>query len=203
MLISRFSTHPLIALDHLQPHEYGNVFYAAAKELLGSMMSVPSRETVIGLILMSHVGLGIDSESEEWMFVGMAVRMAIDLGLQYDPPEESQIPPDERRSNRLVFWSVVLLDFALAFGTGRQPTIRVEEITQLLPMSSDLTELPGLTSPFPYAARQMLAYGQLITVLNSNRVKSEEMEKAIVMARSRAIQVYNALPQDLQWNVTK
>ncbi|OCF32313.1 hypothetical protein I316_05981 [Kwoniella heveanensis BCC8398] len=199
---ARFSSHPLIALKHLKPFEYGNNFYKVAKELLGSMLSVPSRETVIGLVLLGHMGLAIDSEAEEWMFTGMAVRMAIDLGLHLDPPEDAQIPPSERRLNRLVFWSVVLLDFALAFGTGRQPTLRVEEITQLLPTEEDVAPA-SIMNPFPFAAKQMLAYGQLITVLNSGRQRLEEVEKAVILARSRAIQVYNTLPQDLHWNVTK
>ncbi|WVQ94609.1 hypothetical protein IAU59_001689 [Kwoniella sp. CBS 9459] len=194
---ARFSSHPLIALKHLKPFEYGNNFHKVAKELLGSMLSVPSRETVIGLVLLGHMGLAI----EEWMFTGMAVRMAIDLGLHLDPPEEAQISSSERRLNRLVFWSVVLLDFALAFGTGRQPTLRVEEITQLLPTDEDVPTT-SVQNPFPFAARQMLAYGQLITVLNSGKQKIEEAEKAVILARSRAIQVYNTLPQDLHWNVT-
>lgn len=62
------------------------------------MLSVPSRDTVLALILLAHLGLGTgklmqvsqtwlptdfggDSESDEWMMTGMAVRMAIDLGL--------------------------------------------------------------------------------------------------------------------------
>ncbi|WVF67007.1 hypothetical protein IAT40_001750 [Kwoniella sp. CBS 6097] len=198
---ARFSSHPLIALKHLKPFEYGDNFYKVAKELLGSMLSVPSRETVIGLVLLGHMGLAIDSEAEEWMFTGMAVRMAIDLGLHLDPPEDARISASERRLNRLVFWSVVLLDFALAFGTGRQPTLRVEEITQPLPTSEDVGTA-SIINPFPFAARQMLAYGQLITVLNSGRQRLEEAETAVILARSRAIQVYNTLPQDLHWNVT-
>ncbi|WWD10505.1 hypothetical protein V865_008641 [Kwoniella europaea PYCC6329] len=200
---ARFSTHPSIALKHLEPFEYGQEFYKAAKELLGSMLTVPSRETVMGLVLLAHVGLGADSESEEWMFTGMAVRMSIDLGLQLNPPKDAQISLEDRRSNRLLFWSVLLLDFALAFGTGRQPTLRVEEITQLLPSLDDLpaTSPSEVPNPFPYAARQMLAYGQLITVLNSGRQKQDEIDRAVIVARSRAIQVYNTLPEDLHWNV--
>jgi hypothetical protein len=49
--------------------------------MLGSMLAVPCCETVIGLVLLAHIALGNDAESEEWMFAGMAVRMAIDLGL--------------------------------------------------------------------------------------------------------------------------
>lgn len=78
----RFSTHPAIALPSLQPWEYGNVFIARAKSMLGSMLSVPSRETVIAFILLAHCGFANDSESEVWMNTGLAVRMSYELGLQ-------------------------------------------------------------------------------------------------------------------------
>lgn len=48
--------HPAIALPSLQPWEYGNVFIARAKSMLGSMLAVPSRETVIAFILLAHCG---------------------------------------------------------------------------------------------------------------------------------------------------
>jgi hypothetical protein len=54
-LIARFSSHPSIAVPGLQPHAYGNVFNDRAKVLLGSMLGVPSRETIIAFVLMSHI----------------------------------------------------------------------------------------------------------------------------------------------------
>ena len=90
----RFSTHPAIALPSLQPWEYGNVFIARAKSMLGSMLSVPSRETVIAFILLAHCGFANDSESEVWMNTGLAVRMSYELGLQivslFEPPHGDQ-----------------------------------------------------------------------------------------------------------------
>lgn len=102
-LIARFSSHPAIALPSLEPWAYGNVFYNRAKALLGSMLSVPSREAIAGFVMLAHMSFangqsamssacgdgyhfGIladpaDSESELWMLTGMAVRMSIDLGL--------------------------------------------------------------------------------------------------------------------------
>ena len=55
----RFSDHPAIALPDLERHSYGNVFLKVARDLLGSMLSVPSRETVIALVLLAGLGHGI------------------------------------------------------------------------------------------------------------------------------------------------
>ena len=70
-----------------------------------------------------------------------------------DPGKESSISPEERRLNRLVFWSVTLLDFALAFGVGRPTTFRIEDVTQPLPTQENIwpNGIPqGMPrSPFP------------------------------------------------------
>lgn len=141
------------------------------------------------------------------MFAGMAVRLAVDLGLHLDPPEEAGICPEDRRLNRLVFWSVVLLDFALAFGTGRQPTFRVDEITQSVPQDEDVTTQQGpeaLTHPFPYAVKQMFSYGHLIETLNSRKFGLDvDAQLEIQRARIMSIKEYAQLPLDLRWNVTK
>lgn len=55
----RFSDHPAIALPDLERHSYGKVFLKVARDLLGSMLSVPSRETVVALALLAGIGHGI------------------------------------------------------------------------------------------------------------------------------------------------
>lgn len=215
-IAARFSTHPAIALPHLQPYEYGNVFYSRAKQLLGSTLGVPSREAVAAFILLAHMGFAADSECEVWMMTGLAVRMSIDMGLHLDPPDGS-MSDDDKRLNRLVFWSVLLMDYALSFGVGRQTAFRPEDITQTLPTQDDLDHAhqapPSSTShdarggglddsprsPFPFACKMMLAYGPLINGLNRGRGG----DKDVHAARAAAIREYSRLPPDMQWNVAK
>ena len=42
-----------------EPHEYGNPFLGIARQLLGSVLSVPSRDTVMALVLFAGLGHGI------------------------------------------------------------------------------------------------------------------------------------------------
>lgn len=199
----RFSNHPAIARSELQPYEYGNVFYTRAKALLGSMLGVPSREAVVSFILLAHMGFAADSETEVWMMTGLAVRMAIEAGMHLNPPDESAMSVEDRRLNRLVFWSVLLMDYALAFGVGRQTTFRPEDITQSLPTEEDLRPASPARagdaprSPFPFAARMMRSYGEWINALNKG-----EGNRDVRDARSAAIKEYNNLPPDMQWNVS-
>jgi hypothetical protein len=110
-----------------------------------------------------------------------------------------------------------LLDFSLSFGTGRRTTLSVDDITQVIPTQDDMR--PALAShetsdrqqqltshgrsPFPYAARQMLAYGQLINLLNGPAEDTPERTEALRKARSLVIDVYNQLPPDMLWSATK
>lgn len=199
LILIRFSNHPAIALPGLEPYAYGNVFYERAKALLGSMLGLPRRETVAAFVLLAHMGFAADSESEVWMLTGCAVRMAIDCGLHVAPPDDA--PEEERRRDRLVFWSVLLMDYALAFGVGRQTAFRPDDITQAFPSDEDVRmasspQAGGARSPFPFAARMMLAYGPLINALN--RAQGGDAHAA----RADAIKEYNRLPEDMTWNVT-
>ncbi|BEI81678.1 hypothetical protein CcaverHIS002_0208380 [Cutaneotrichosporon cavernicola] len=198
-IAARFSSHPVIARPDLQPYEYGNVFYTRAKAMLGSMLGIPSREAVAAFVLLAHMGFAADSESEVWMMTGLAVRMAIDAGLHVNPPPDSAMSAEDRRLNRLVFTSVLLMDYALAFGVGRQTTFRPEDISQTLPTAEDLSPSGenGPRSPFPFAARMMLSYGPLINSLN--RVRGGDRD--YFAARAACISEYSALPPDMQWNV--
>jgi hypothetical protein len=119
------------------------------------------------------------------------------------------VSKEEARLNRLVFWSVLIMDHALAFGVGRQTTFRLEDITQQLPEDEDIHP-GGLSSDtprsaFPYAARQMFSYGPLINMLNSNHGDADpiKLESDIANARATAMVEYNCLPEDMQWNVGK
>jgi hypothetical protein len=57
-VLVRFSSHPSIALPGVDPGFYGAPFKQQVKSMLGSMLSVPSRETVTGFLLLSLVAAG-------------------------------------------------------------------------------------------------------------------------------------------------
>ena len=124
-----------------------------------------------------------------------------------DPGEESTISAEERRLNRLTFWSVCLLDLSLSFGTGRETTFRIPSITQPLPSDEDMitpSSTPGgPRSPFPFAAKQMLSYGPLINILNGPHDEGGVWVKEAQAAIRRAVMFYNALPLDMQWSASK
>ncbi|KAM0414556.1 hypothetical protein ACHAPT_013599 [Fusarium lateritium] len=145
-------------------HEWrtGAQFLKAAKEQLMCLLAVPAPDVVAGLIVLSWAEFGNNSgEGGLWMFSGMAIRMAQDLGLHrsdttdpdpqaafYDhappSPQGISVPTDEQstlhqqKSRLVMFWSVFTLDVCVSLLMGRPPTIRRAEIEVPLPTSDDM-----------------------------------------------------------------
>lgn len=62
--------------------EYGNVFSQRAKAATADTFPCPTIGAVQAFILMAYEGFGADQDSTLWMYLGIAIRMAVDLGLQ-------------------------------------------------------------------------------------------------------------------------
>lgn len=85
-LAARFSKHPL--LTH-QPHdetksspaEYGHAFAQRAKTALVDTFPCPSVAAVQAALLLAYNEFGESRDSGLWMYLGIAIRMAQDLGL--------------------------------------------------------------------------------------------------------------------------
>lgn len=124
---------------------------------------------------------------------------------------------EDRRLNRLTFWSVYFLDVSLSFGVGRETAFRLAAITQTIPMESDFHidnvlsaddnggsgfRLPN-RNVFSYAAKLAYAYGPLVNVVNGPWDSQSEWESQAQQITQQAVEVYNALPSDMQWSAIK
>jgi hypothetical protein len=94
-----------------------------AKVLIVPMLSWPSIEVIEALILLSYAEFGAGSDSGLWMYEGMALRMAQDLGLQHESSVSSMDNEKQVNRARLLFWSVIAIDRITCFGTGRPVTV--------------------------------------------------------------------------------
>jgi len=84
-LAARFSEQPIFANSHegkLKRSEYGHVFAQRAKAAIVDTFPCPSVAAVQACLLMAYEGFGADQDSALWMYLGIAIRMAVDLGLQ-------------------------------------------------------------------------------------------------------------------------
>lgn len=82
-LAARFSELPIFtASADVSRSEYGNAFAQRAKAAIVDTFPCPTVGAVQAYILMAYESFGANQDSALWMYLGLAIRMAIDLGLQ-------------------------------------------------------------------------------------------------------------------------
>lgn len=93
-LAARFSTHPLLTgpssdqrgekgqeSAKIQPWEYGQAFAQRAKAAITDAFHCPSVAVVQAALLLAWDEFGASRDSGLWMYLGIAIRMAQDLGM--------------------------------------------------------------------------------------------------------------------------
>ncbi|KAH7389984.1 fungal-specific transcription factor domain-containing protein [Pyrenochaeta sp. MPI-SDFR-AT-0127] len=93
-LAARFSTHPMLVGNgdqqsdgesraaNVQPSEYGQAFAQRAKSAIPDTFPCPSVAVVQAALLLAYDEFGASRDSGLWMYLGIAIRMAQDLGMQ-------------------------------------------------------------------------------------------------------------------------
>ncbi len=81
-LAARFSELPDITGGKTSRAEYGQIFAQRAKSATVDTFPCPSVGAVQACLLMAYEGFGENQDSALWMYLGLAIRMAVDLGLQ-------------------------------------------------------------------------------------------------------------------------
>lgn len=83
-LAARFSDSPILTggNDKMPKTERGQVFAQRAKQATVDTFPCPTVSAVQACLLMAYEGFGANQDSALWMYLGLAIRMAVDLGLQ-------------------------------------------------------------------------------------------------------------------------
>ncbi|CAH0045413.1 unnamed protein product [Clonostachys solani] len=117
-LAARFSDSPILTggNEKMPKTERGQAYAHRAKRATVDTFPCPTVAAVQACLLMAYEGFGANQDSALWMYLGLAIRMAIDLGLQkrvgvqyqgeHDPWNTQQrtrnllgdITPDESKS---------------------------------------------------------------------------------------------------------
>lgn len=137
-LASRYSYHPNIRRDPI--YMCGEMFGDKAKQLLVVLLAVPSYDLVASLLMISWYEFGCNRDVGFWMYSGMAIRMAQDLGMHKlnedvirsgkatptegdqasgmnRPRENGDWREDDDASMQLnLFWSIYFIDRIISLG---------------------------------------------------------------------------------------
>ncbi|KAG0345261.1 hypothetical protein BG004_003841 [Podila humilis] len=138
-LASRFSDNDMFRLP--QPgydRPPCTLFYEQAKHYFKEEYDNSQMATVQALLLMSVQQMGFCESQRAWLYVGMAIRMAQDLGLNKELPEH------DRARNRLgselrkrTWWSCYVVERLVCAGLGRPLTITPKDCQTSYPQHVD------------------------------------------------------------------
>ncbi|KAL5334411.1 fungal-specific transcription factor domain-containing protein [Aspergillus crustosus] len=135
-LAARYSDSIEVRDSPDQPETAGNALAEQAKAILHFEMESPTLSTVVSLAILALREMSINKESLGWIYVGMAVRIAYNLGLNHDCTEwvrQGKITEDEAEIRKITWWGCFLLDKLFVLALGRPGMIAQRDITVLKP----------------------------------------------------------------------
>ncbi|TPX17572.1 uncharacterized protein E0L32_012135 [Thyridium curvatum] len=107
----------------------GSGFYSAAQALVSHLITSPSVESVQALEMLSIYAFPFDARGTSYLYLGLALRMSISIGLHLNSAE-LDISEFDREVRHRTFWSVFLLEEPMIF---RNPTSEsMQEVHRLV-----------------------------------------------------------------------
>ncbi|CCM05389.1 uncharacterized protein FIBRA_07605 [Fibroporia radiculosa] len=133
----------------------GERYLEDAKVILDSSYAASRPSTCQALLLMGYREVGIGAMAQAWLYIGMAVRMAQDLGLHKSAEKWSSVGRTlfngtELQERRRIWYGCVVMDKYVSAYIGRPVTVFERDFDTELPIV-DGSEEPDLWSPHPSA----------------------------------------------------
>ncbi|KAJ5125859.1 hypothetical protein N7526_008036 [Penicillium atrosanguineum] len=133
------------------PKSLAEFFADRAKALLEIELDSPCVATVQALVLMScHEGAS-NRDARGWLYSGMSMRLAFDLGLHLDMTpyvNQGDMSPHEADVRRAAFWGSYVADHFWGFYLGRPFRMNAGDISVAKPASTLGTEREGTWRPY-------------------------------------------------------
>lgn len=196
--------------DHAALSRRCALYSDLAKKLLLPHLSSPSVDVVYASLLIAVNEFAEDRDAGLWVWIGIALRIAVDLGLHKAAPSPDDDP--ELTYGQNVFWSIVFLDRIVSCGTGRTTSIP-DSMIDYIPAHRSVGERPD---PFPYVCRLMLLLGRVSDCLNNYSATHDDTVGSISNMspstsslidkiqefQGEASDFYASLPPELLFDVT-
>lgn len=101
-------------------------------------MDSPTVATVQALVIMSAIEAAYMRDARGWLYSGMALRLAVDLGLQLksdDYVRSGDLSVQEATTRKVAFWGTYFLDLGWSYYVGRL-TMHIDDDGITIPIPS-------------------------------------------------------------------
>ncbi|KAL0581686.1 hypothetical protein V5O48_000392 [Marasmius crinis-equi] len=156
----------------------GDEYLDQAQRLLERSYANSQPETCQALLLMGYREIGIGAMAEAWTYVGMAIRMAQDLGMHRRADGWARaglggriFGDQELQERRRIWFSCVIMDKYVSSYIGRPLMIFERDFDTLLPSEEDPEEEDSWT-PHGDADKDDRVPGKIISCFNAAAVLS-------------------------------
>ncbi|KAJ3299528.1 Dynein heavy chain 1, axonemal [Borealophlyctis nickersoniae] len=129
-----FSEHPELMTDPVNRWAAGESFYMESRKGIAEEKERPTLEGVQACMLLGQYSMGCGKVSAGWMFLSMAVLMAIDLKLNEDPNIDDPYGGPcwiLNETKRRTYWCTILLDRMLAAWADRRPISVADDLNKV------------------------------------------------------------------------
>ncbi|KDQ54162.1 hypothetical protein JAAARDRAFT_38766 [Jaapia argillacea MUCL 33604] len=135
----------------------GDTYLEQAKAILDSSYASSRPSTCQALLLMGYREVGIGAMAQAWLYIGMAVRMAQDLGMhksadRWQRTMGTLFSPIEMQERKRIWYACVIMDKYISTYIGRPLAIFDRDFDNGLPSEDEAEEFedwkPHVTEPF-------------------------------------------------------
>ncbi|KAI1306972.1 hypothetical protein EDD11_004648 [Mortierella claussenii] len=175
------------------------IFYERAKHFIKDEYDNSQIANVQTLLMMAVQQMGFCESQRAWLYVGMAIRMAQDLGLNKEPSEQ------ELNRNRLqcelrkrTWWSLYIIDRLICAGLGRPLTITRKDCETGFPQQEDdmgdasflgrTVERPTVIANFVHLITLTMVQGNILEFIKAKFSSFQKSKNRLVQVHSPGLQ---------------
>ncbi|RDH27426.1 fungal-specific transcription factor domain-domain-containing protein [Aspergillus welwitschiae] len=130
-LAARYSDNPEVRTVPNDPSTAGDGFSHKARALLFEEIKAPRVSTVVAAAHISLYEMAKDNEPAGWIYLGIAIRMAYNLGLHIDPHlwvSSGFMASEDAELRSIAWWGCYIIEKLFTVGIGRPSIIHERDI---------------------------------------------------------------------------
>ncbi|ORX99110.1 hypothetical protein K493DRAFT_313350 [Basidiobolus meristosporus CBS 931.73] len=184
------------------------IFYKRAKRLLDQSYDVTSLQNVQALVLLSHYFHITHGSMKSWVYSGMAIRLAEDLGLHRNPDrwQIKTLSDSVKEARKRTWWSCYVMDRSASASMGRPLCIDDRHCDTSFPQipTEELCESGTRMDVFVEVIKLHEIFGRIMNnvyAIRTHPTQNPFKSEAILLELDSALHKWLVeLPPDLQYN---